>query len=61
MVTPTSALSLSPPKLLDVLIVGGGLSGLIIGQGVERMHADWRLLEARLTMGDIERVLLHPR
>jgi monoamine oxidase len=51
MVTPTSALSLSPPKLLDVLIVGGGLSGLIISQGVQRMHADWRLLEARPTLG----------
>jgi monoamine oxidase len=50
MVTPKPA-AMSTPKLLDVLIVGGGLSGLIIGQGVQRMHADWRLLEARPSLG----------
>jgi monoamine oxidase len=50
MVTPMPA-AMSTPKLLDVLIVGGGLSGLIIGQGVQRMHADWRLLEARPSLG----------
>lgn len=39
------------PKLLDVLIIGGGLSGLIVSQGVHRMQADWRLLEARPVLG----------
>jgi monoamine oxidase len=50
MMTPKTNAT-STPKLLDVLIVGGGLSGMIIGQGVQRMHADWKLLEARPSLG----------
>ena len=41
------------PKILDVLIVGGGLSGLLVGQGLARVNnnADWCLLEARPVLG----------
>jgi len=47
----SSDASIMQPKLLDVLIIGGGLSGLLIAQGVQRMHAKWRLLEARPILG----------
>jgi monoamine oxidase len=41
----------TPPQIFDVLIIGGGLSGLFVGQGLERLQANWRLLEARPTLG----------
>ena len=44
--------SITQLKLLDVVIVGGGLSGLLVAQGVQRTHASsWRLLEARPILG----------
>lgn len=48
------------PKILDVLIVGGGLSGLLVGRGLHRWspalaanHSPptWKLLEARPVLG----------
>lgn len=51
---PASASTTSPVqsrRIFDVLIVGGGLSGLFVGHGLSRTLADWRLLEARSVLG----------
>jgi monoamine oxidase len=38
-------------SVLDVLIIGGGLSGLYVSQELQRQHVDWSLLEARPILG----------
>ena len=41
------------PKLLDVLIIGGGLSGLIVAHELQHQlpSVSWKLLEAQATLG----------
>ena len=43
----------STPKLLDVLIIGGGLSGLIVAHELQHQlpSVNWNLLEAQPTLG----------
>lgn len=46
-------MSTCTPKLLDVLIVGGGLSGLVVAHELTQHSSNlsWRLLEARSVLG----------
>ncbi|MCF2871521.1 FAD-dependent oxidoreductase [Octadecabacter sp. G9-8] len=37
--------------MADIVIVGGGLSGLALAQHLERAGADWHLLESRTRLG----------
>jgi len=37
--------------ILDVLVVGGGLSGLIVSIGLERAGVNWKLVDAREALG----------
>jgi monoamine oxidase len=43
----------SPKQILDVLIIGGGLSGLMVAHEIHRIYpsASWKLLEARPILG----------
>lgn len=43
-------------KLLDVVVIGGGLSGVLVSHGLQKQQSqshplDWRLLEARHVLG----------
>ena len=42
-------------KVLDVVIIGGGLSGVLVSHGLQQQQqqapVDWRLLEARNVLG----------
>lgn len=38
-------------ELLDVLVVGGGLSGLMVSIGLERTGVEWKILDARDVLG----------
>lgn len=47
--------SQTPKDLLDVLVIGGGLSGLVVSRGLQGRSAaaniNWKLLEARSVLG----------
>ena len=46
--------SSSSMKVLDVVIIGGGLSGVLVSHGLQKQAqqaVDWRLLEARKVLG----------
>lgn len=42
---------MKPSRLFDVLIVGGGLSGLMVAHELQKTALSWRLLEARPVLG----------
>jgi len=42
---------MSATKVLDVVVVGGGLSGLLIAHGLRKTNTDWILLDARDILG----------
>lgn len=46
-----TSLSDGTPVTHDVLIIGGGLSGLAVAAHLDRIGVDWRLLEARERFG----------
>ena len=43
----------TPIKVFDVIVIGGGLSGVLVSHGLQKQqpHVDWQLLEARHTLG----------
>lgn len=49
--TPPAAPKQRPPRLFDVLIVGGGLSGVFVANELNKTPLSWRLLEARPVLG----------
>ena len=48
-----SSTVIAPMKLFDVVIIGGGLSGVLVSHGLHKDHSHhtWRLLEARHVLG----------
>lgn len=38
-------------KLFDVVVIGGGLSGVLVSRGLQQEQRNWRLLEARPVLG----------
>ena len=38
-------------KLLDVIIIGGGLSGMVVAHELQKTPISWQLLEARTALG----------
>jgi monoamine oxidase len=53
MLNPEKTAIKASPKLIDVLIIGGGLSGLMVAHEINRTLplASWKLLEARSILG----------
>lgn len=38
-------------KIFDVVVIGGGLSGVLVSHGLQQSTREWRLLEARSVLG----------
>jgi monoamine oxidase len=47
----TAVVAPATMKLLDVVVIGGGLSGVLVSHGLQQQQRDWRLLEARPVLG----------
>jgi len=48
---PPEVMRQRSPRLLDVIIVGGGLSGMMVTNELQKTSLAWRLLEARPVLG----------
>jgi monoamine oxidase len=53
MLTASNTKATAAPKLLDVLIIGGGLSGLMVAHQIQQQlpSVSWKLLEAQPALG----------
>jgi monoamine oxidase len=47
----TAVVAPATMKVLDVIVVGAGLSGVLVSHGLQQQQRDWRLLEARPVLG----------
>jgi monoamine oxidase len=47
---PTDSTDVPPPET-ELLIVGGGISGLVVGRSLQQLSVNWKLLEASPRLG----------